>query len=936
MKLRNSLSAIIFFLSLFAPIAAFALDPDKDWGRTDIKDGEDVTVTLTADIGICDAIWIKKGGSLTIYSNGHTISARNYNAQISLTNYNTAPISFVVEGTLKIYGTADNPAIITGANSMVEYGYTEAMYGTRPSWKNVDGNYNYKAEDYGDFSAGDIYPSNVIDVESGGTLELEYVKFQHLRGIYTDKDGTQRHAYSTVIDIGDNKMSKREDYPDVSVTLKNVKIDNCMAPNGWGVIGICGSTQGKVDLIDCEISNCRTYGYGGVIAGNGGRSTVHYPPTLGPLPKVVVTLTNCELRNCVSTGWGGSILWACQPVNGTKLVLEGCHFHHNYARCLGGAVSNESETVINNCKIENNYVGYGGGGVATFPFTLSGSGSGEANGLTLGSGNIIRNNQTLNNTNISKDGYFSAFGNEYPSGGGGIWILMNKSGWTCTSSIGSGNTITCNTSVAAGGGVMLYKSAGGTTSLTCAADITNNTAVSGGGIALGTSVSSDLPTMTINGGKISDNTASTNGGGIYMPGGTFTMTAGEISSNKTVSGNGGGVYMPEGTFTMEAGSVFKNYAKGNGGGFSISNGTITITGSSTEIYENNCSGYGAGLYVNGTGASTSFEGGVIRNNGATECKAGGGICVEGSMTLTTSASVEENNALNGGGICVIGGGTVIYKEGLIRNNTANTTETYGTGYQQGVTAIKGFGGGVFVADSGSKLQFEMSSTTPLGVYGNTATNGGDDIFSNGYGTVTIPKVAGMKLQDFNVPVSSNALFWAEDYATNDPNYGVGTKVNTSWVSSTNPGNERYRDALKNVHEPYRLSFVESENTKTLTCYTSLALGYNVLFGTIVKEGLKPGESALFDVLRSDGTHYCTVVLTGKEGTTSVSRRIALTPGDWKVRETNWSWAYNLDSSTDREQTVTIADGNPNKFTFKNNPNAAAAPHAEDIKVNEIK
>jgi hypothetical protein len=76
----------------------------------------------------------------------------------------------------------------------------------------------------------------------------------------------------------------------------------------------------------------------------------------------------------------------------------------------------------------------------------------------------------------------------------------------------------------------------------------NNRATSGGGAVL----VNNGAVFTMNGGTISDNTATgtTSGGGVYVNGATaaFTMNGGTISGNTAT--NGAGVYVNNGTFTM--------------------------------------------------------------------------------------------------------------------------------------------------------------------------------------------------------------------------------------------------------------------------------------------------------------------------------------------------------------------------------------------------
>jgi hypothetical protein len=77
-------------------------------------------------------------------------------------------------------------------------------------------------------------------------------------------------------------------------------------------------------------------------------------------------------------------------------------------------------------------------------------------------------------------------------------------------------------------------------------EISGNTAVGGGGIAVG-----ETGTFIMQGGKISANKAKGAGGGVAVfDSGTFAMQSGEISGN-TTEGAGGGVGVAEtGTFTM--------------------------------------------------------------------------------------------------------------------------------------------------------------------------------------------------------------------------------------------------------------------------------------------------------------------------------------------------------------------------------------------------
>lgn len=474
------------------------------------------------------------------------------------------------------------------------------------------------------------------------------------------------------------------------------------------------------------------------------------------------------------------------------------------------------------------------------------------------------------------------------------------------------------------------------------ATIEQNTAnVSGGGIYFQNKTPADKDytfKTNLNGGKISNNTAPI-GAGIYAE----TIDVGHSISGDdvcTIDGNiataeGAGIYIKGANISLNSADVSSNKADTDGGGIYLEGGTLTMT--SGDIHNNTCGQKGGGVYITNTAIdniNSTFSGGKIYANDA---RNGGGICANGNVTLTISnSSIYNNTAKNGGGICVIGGANMTYKNGLIRNNKAVSDMSYNTGYKMSETEIEGFGGGVFIAGTAekeSKLIFDMSeSVNTFGLYGNAADNGGDDIFTTGNGTsVTIPKVSGMTLSEFNVPVAENALFWAEDYATNDPNYGEGTKSNTEWTGT----NVRYQSALNNILKTYSVPAPQ-----TLTKYTSLALGYGVVFVTIEKIGLNEGESAIFEITKDGATEpYMRLLLTGKknpDGTLQkVSQIVALVPGKWNVKETNWSWTYSSNQPINGITKEIINESSDKVFTFVNTKKSNLSPNGESIVKNQF-
>ena len=167
----------------------------------------------------------------------------------------------------------------------------------------------------------------------------------------------------------------------------------------------------------------------------------------------------------------------------------------------------------------------------------------------------------------------------------------------------------------------------------------------------------------IRGGKINK------GGGIYCEG-DLTLNGGSITENTATLSGGGGVYLAEGaTFTMNGGSILHNtcssHVDNNGcGGGVYCAGAMTVNDG--VIAKNEASAWGGGIYLpDNTGAALTLNGSSIRNN--TCEKNGGGVHVSGTAAITVSGEPEvkgnkkgaESNDLylaSGAGITV--GGTL--------------------------------------------------------------------------------------------------------------------------------------------------------------------------------------------------------------------------------------------------------------------------------------
>lgn len=276
-------------------------------------------------------------------------------------------------------------------------------------------------------------------------------------------------------------------------------------------------------------------------------------------------------------------------------------------------------------------------------------------------------------------------------------------------------------------------------------------AIGGGGIYIkGGSAS-------ITGGRICGNTAGKSagtdyghGGGIYIHSGVVTISDVEISGNKAISGNGGGVYVSGGTVNIVNGTkINDNVTKGprssgvhDGAGIYINSGTITIK--DTEINNNKANDETNDIYTKGGGIFVKSGTVSIANSTINENVAmirGGGIYVNADADVTVTDSeisgnmLLANNASSGGGGIYLNKGTLTLENVAVTNNGALKAEQG----LIGVYANAGEGGGIH-ANGG------IFNVTGGAITGNKASAEGGGIY------ITSPCTA--KITD--VEISDNA------------------------------------------------------------------------------------------------------------------------------------------------------------------------------------
>ena len=259
-------------------------------------------------------------------------------------------------------------------------------------------------------------------------------------------------------------------------------------------------------------------------------------------------------------------------------------------------------------------------------------------------------------------------------------------------------------------------------------------------------------TVNMSGGVITG-CRGTNGAAVYVKGGTFNMTGGEIKDNKvnalvswtpptddktiptttnTTSSRGGGIYVEAGECTVSGGTISGNVAHSGGGVFVTSGATFSFTGGTIEgnyaVSKLGAgTGNGGGIYIEGGSSNCTINGGTIKNNRAT--RYGGGININGSTMTIPNCTISGNLASSGGGISMEALGSLLNLEGCtLENNIANVSSI----------DTNGGGGGVFVVNGILNMSknniFRANVTTRYGggVYlqaGTVVVSGGTSSFT---------------------------------------------------------------------------------------------------------------------------------------------------------------------------------------------------------------
>ena len=417
----------------------------------------------------------------------------------------------------------------------------------------------------------------------------------------------------------------------------------------------------------------------------------------------------------VGSGSGGGILNAA----GGTLRVNGITISGNQASRAGGGIEDASGTLtaftVTNTTISGNAAtaspGNGGG------IHISGNG-----GLLIQGGEIANNTAALE--------------------GGGVWNSVGT--MEISGTLINGNTAAGDAADDGGGGVF---NNGGRVAIDGGTVISGNQATgaagSGGGV-LSVANTQDvllISIITVSSSTISGNSATRAGGGVEIAAGNYVSVDATLDGNTTGSapGNGGGLHVTgmESLINIDGGSVSNNSATNEGGGlWNQSGSTMTLEG--VSITGNTVANAdavadqllsGGGLYNNGgtltITSSTVANNTVTLADGSPAGGAGGGVAnsgTAGSLSIFTS-TLAGNTAPIGGAIANVA--TANLQNSTVTDNTASTA---GGGISQAVAEFDGNSSVPSFVVEGSILSANTAPTDPnLSVDLNES-----DFVSNGY------------------------------------------------------------------------------------------------------------------------------------------------------------------------------------------------------------
>jgi predicted outer membrane repeat protein len=391
--------------------------------------------------------------------------------------------------------------------------------------------------------------------------------------------------------------------------------------------------NGTLSIEDCTLSRIQDIRTEPAVNGGAIRNTS------------TLTVTDSTFSGNQATNAGGAI-----DNDHGNLTVSGCTFSSNSAIFGGAIYNNGGSAAVTNCSfsansVANNGLGRGGalynqgGTLAVVNSTLDNNTSDFRGGAI---DNVLGGEVTVTGSTLT--------GNSAHSSGGAI---TNESGTlTVYASTLSGNSVT-----AAGG-------TGGAVDnldiLTVNGGLVSNNSASNGG-----AIFNDTAGVATIGTALSGNRATNTGGALYNNGGSMAVVNAPLTSNFADDVGGAIDNVGNGQLSVTNSTLTANKATNNGGAVDNESGTLTVTGST---FASNYAANGGALANND---KLTVDGGTLAHNSAGR---GGAILNDTNGTATVTATLTGNMAVNngfgiGGAIAINGGIVFILNASLMSNSS---------------------------------------------------------------------------------------------------------------------------------------------------------------------------------------------------------------------------------------------------------------------------
>ena len=364
--------------------------------------------------------------------------------------------------------------------------------------------------------------------------------------------------------------------------------------------------------------------------------------------------------NTISNGNAGAGI-NLTNFNGTVDITDST-IANNSTSNLGGGLyltgTSATVTLTNVTISDNSSSGADGGGIySRSPITIEGS---------VISGNTVPNTKSgagifLSGAAAALEMEGSTLSGHSGSSGSAIYAISSTA---ATPLLISNSTLSNNSAAANGGAIYLV-------SLTNPAILDNvtlssNSAVTGGGIF------NNGTQLTISNSTMSNNSASQNGGGIFIQGaGAVVNISGSTLSGNQGSSGGGLRIQGGGTLSLTESTVSGNSAFGSSGG-GIYNSASTLNLTRSYLTGNQAAGLGGGLYNRYVGAVATLTNSIISGNvgGDASHESGGGIYNHSDSALHLhSCTIAGNYAEGkGGGLHTVAVTGVTVENSIIYGN----------------------------------------------------------------------------------------------------------------------------------------------------------------------------------------------------------------------------------------------------------------------------